>query len=137
MELKHKGLTDQIIKAYYEVYNDMGYGFLEKVYQNSMYFELLDRGLKVEAQKSINVFRKGRLVGEYYADLIVNDVIILELKTAVQLLDAHEKQLINYLKATNIEVGLLFNFGTEPEFTRKLWDNSRKKHNHGPESNIQ
>ncbi|MEO6040047.1 MAG: GxxExxY protein [Saprospiraceae bacterium] len=132
MELKHKELTEQIIKIYYDVYNDLGYGFLERVYQNSMYFDLLDKGFKVEAQKAISVFRKGRVVGEYYADLVVDDVIIIELKATVELTIAHEKQLVNYLKATNIEVGLLFNFGVEPEFERKAWDNSRKKQNQPP-----
>ncbi|MEO6760552.1 MAG: GxxExxY protein [Saprospiraceae bacterium] len=126
-------MTDQIIQAYYEVYNDLGYGFLERVYQNSMYFELQDRGLEVEAQKAITVHRKGKVVGDYFADLVVNNLIIIELKATVELTLAHEKQLLNYLKATNIEVGLLFNFGIEPEFTRKVWENRRKKFNHLPE----
>lgn len=133
MDLKYKELTEQIIKAFYDVYNDLGYGFLERVYQNAMYFELLDQGFKVEAQRSINVFHKGRMVREYYADLVVNDVIIIELKAAVRLSDAYEEQLVNYLKATNIEVGLLFNFGTQPEFERKIWDNNRKKRNQKPQ----
>ena len=128
MELKHKELTEQVIGAYYAVYNDLGYGFLERVYQNAMYFELLDRGMKVEAQKSINVYRNGRLIGAYYADLMVNDVVIVELKAASALTEAHEDQLINYLKASNIEVGLLINFGIEPKFERKTWSNQRKKH---------
>ena len=93
-----------------------------------MYFELLERGLKVEAQKSVRVYRKGRVVGNYYADLRVNDVVIVELKAAATLTEAHEKQLINYLKATKIEVGLLVNFGLEPKFERKTWSNERKKH---------
>ncbi|MBK6996126.1 MAG: GxxExxY protein [Saprospiraceae bacterium] len=129
MEFKHKEITEQIIAAYYDVYNDLGYGFLEKVYQNSMFYELLDRGFKVEAQKPINVFRKGRRVGEYYADLVVNDIVIVELKAATELTNDHEAQLINYLRATEIEVGLLFNFGLKPQFERKIWDNHLKKQN--------
>ncbi len=125
--MKYKEITEQIIGAYYDVYNDLGYGFLERVYQNAMYFELLDRGLKVEAQKNIQVYRNGRLIGSYYADLLVNDVVIVELKAAASLVEAHEEQLVNYLKATNLEVGLLVNFGTEPKFERKVWTNQNKK----------
>ena len=107
MELLHKDLTDLIIKTYYDVYNELGYGFLEKVYQNSLYIELKNRGLKVEAQKQIKVYYKNIAVGEYYADLIVNDTIILELKATDVIVKEFEFQLINYLKATDIEVGLL------------------------------
>jgi len=132
MALKYKELTEEIIAAFYEVYNDLGFGFLEKIYQNSMYFELLDRGMKVEAQKPINVYRKNRRVGEYFADLVVNDLIIIELKAAELLTTKHEAQLVNYLKATDVEVGLLFNFGVEPEFERKFWENHLKKRNQKP-----
>ena len=132
MALKYKELTEEIIAAFYEVYNDLGFGFLEKIYQNSMYFELLDRGMKVEAQKPINVYRKNRRVGEYFADLVVNDLIIIELKAAELLTTKHEAQLVNYLKATDAEVGLLFNFGVEPEFERKFWENHLKKRNQKP-----
>jgi len=125
--MKYKEITEQIIGAYYDVYNDLGYGFLERVYQNAMYFELLDRGLKVEPQKNIQVYRNGRLIGSYYADLLVNDVVIVELKAAASLIEAHEEQLVNYLKATNLEVGLLVNFGIEPKFERKVWTNQNKK----------
>ncbi len=127
MELKHREITEQVIGAYYDVYNDLGYGFLERVYQNALYFELLERGLKVEAQKSIKVYRNGRLIGNYYADLLINGVVIVELKAVATLTEAHEKQLVNYLKATNMEVGLLINFGLEPKFERKTWSNERKK----------
>jgi GxxExxY protein len=128
MELKHSEITEQVIGAYYDVYNDLGYGFLERVYQNALYFELLERGLKVEAQKSIKVYRNGRLIGNYYADLLINGAVIVELKAVATLTEAHEKQLVNYLKATNMEVGLLINFGLEPKFERKTWSNERKKH---------
>ena len=126
MELLHKELTDKIIKTFYDVYNELGYGFLEKVYQNSLYLELRARGHQVEAQKQIKVFYKGREVGEYYADLVVDGKVILELKAYECLLQEHENQLLNYLKATNAEVGLLLNFGPKPEFRRKAFDNNRK-----------
>jgi GxxExxY protein len=129
MELLHKEITDEIIKSFFDVYNELGYGFLEKVYQNSLYFELKSRGFRVEAQKQIKVYYKDREVGEYYADLIVNESVILELKAAEALVKEHEWQLINYLRGTNIEVGLLLNFGVKPEFKRKIFDNTRK-HRH-------
>jgi GxxExxY protein len=123
MELLYKELTDEIIKTFYDVYNELGYGFLEKVYQNSLYLELKNRGFKVEAQKQIKVYYKHKEVGEYYADLIV----ILELKAAEAIVREFEFQTINYLRGTNIEVGLLLNFGPKPEFRRKVFENSRKK----------
>ncbi len=127
MELIHNKLTDEIIKTYYDVYNELGYGFLEKVYQNAMFIELKSRGFTVEAQKQIKVYYKGMEVGEYYADLVINNVVILELKATEVLVKEFEWQLINYLRGTNIEVGLLLNFGVKPEFRRKVFDNSRKK----------
>ncbi len=127
MALLHKKLTDQIIKIYFSVYNELGYGFLEKVYQNAMFLELKNRRFYVEAQKQIKVFYKSHNVGEYYADLIVNDSVILELKAAECLVKDFEYQLINYLRATEIEVGLLLNFGPKPEFRRKVFSNDREK----------
>jgi len=124
---KHKELTDKIIQAFYCVYNELGFGFLENVYQNALYFELLNRGYKVEPQKPIDVYYQTQLVGKYKADLVVNDSIILELKAVDYLIEEHELQLINYLKATDKEVGLLLNFGIKPEIRRKAFDNSRKK----------
>lgn len=132
MVLKHEELTEEIIGAFYDLYNDLGFGFQEKVYQNSMYFDLLELGLKVEAQRPINVYRKGRRVGEYFADLVANDLVIIELKAAEKLTEEHEAQLVNYLKATDMEVGLLFNFGPKPEFKRKIWENHLKNHKHKP-----
>jgi GxxExxY protein len=126
MELLHNDLTQAIISTYYDVYNELGYGFLEKVYQNAMYLELNSRGFNVAAQKQIMVTYKGVEVGEYYADLIVNNLVILELKAAETMIKEFESQLINYLRATDIEVGLLFNFGKRPEFIRKVFDNTRK-----------
>jgi GxxExxY protein len=127
MELLHKELTEPIIKTFYDVYNELGYGFLEKVYQNAMVFELKLRGYKVEAQKQIKVFYKAKEVGEYFADILVNDLVILELKAADSIVEEFEHQILNYLKGTNIEVGLLLNFGKKPEFRRKVFENARKK----------
>ena len=126
MELLHKNITDEIIRCFYEVYNILGYGFLEKVYESSLYNELLGCGLSCERQKKIEVNYKDKLVGEYYADILVEDKIILELKVAETLCEEHEFQLINYLKATNLEVGLLLNFGKKPEIKRKIFTNDRK-----------
>jgi GxxExxY protein len=124
--LLHKSITDIILKVYYEVYNELGYGFLEKVYQNAMYFELKSLGYKVEAQKQIKVYFKKQLVGEYYADLLIEDKVIVELKATEVLMNVHVAQVMNYLKATPIEVALLLNFGEEPEFKRFIYTNDRK-----------
>jgi GxxExxY protein len=126
MDLLHKDLTDKVLKTFFDVYNELGYGFLEKVYQNALYLELKQRGLFVEAQKQIKVYYKEVQVGDYYADLVVNDLIILELKAAESIIKEFELQLINYLRATHIEVGLLLNFGKTPEFRRRVFDNNRK-----------
>lgn len=126
-ELLHKELTGQILKAFYDVYNELGYGFLERVYQNALFIELKSRGFNVEAQKKITVYYKNIEVGDYFADIIVNEVVILELKACECLVDEFEYQLLNYLKSTNCEVGLVLNFGKEPEFVRKVFKNSNKK----------
>ncbi len=123
----HEELTSKIIGAFYKVYNTLGYGFLEKVYENSIKIELMKLELKVEQQKNIKVFYDGYDVGEYFADLIVNDLIIIELKAADAICEEHEAQLLNYLKATDKEVGLLFNFGKEAKFIRKVFSNENKK----------
>lgn len=126
MELQHEELTNKIIKIFYEVYNQLGYGFLEKVYQNAMYFELKNRGFKVEAQKRISVYYKENIFGEYFADLIVEDLIILESKSAEYIVKDFENQILNYLRGNDCEVGLLLNFGKKPEFKRKIFENKRK-----------
>lgn len=126
MDLKHKELTDGILKTFYEVYNELGYGFLEKVYQNSMYIELKNKGYRVEAQNKIKVYYKGTEVGEYYADLIVENLVILELKAVDYIVKDFENQILNYLRSTDCEVGLLLNFGKKPEFRRKIFENNRK-----------
>lgn len=125
-ELLHADVTGQIINGFYHVYNTLGHGFLEIVYRNALQRTLEKRGLKVAKAVPIDVYFEGEKVGEYFADLIVSDCVIVELKAAESLHHAHEAQLINYLKATNIEVGLLFNFGEKPEFRRKIFANQRK-----------
>ena len=125
-ELKHGEATHKIIGAFFTVYNTLGYGFSEKVYQNALVIELLNLGLKVEIQKPIIVYYAGATVGEYYTDIIVNDVVILELKAVQRLLPEHEAQLLNYLKATTLEVGLLLNFCPKPQYERKVYDNELK-----------
>ena len=124
---KHSDITELIIKCFYRVYNELGFGFLEKVYQNSLVLELRNGGLFCEAQKQIKVFYQNTVVGEYFADVIVNESVIVELKAAEGLVEEHEFQLINYLKATDIEVGLLLNFGKKPEVRRKIFTNDKLK----------
>lgn len=126
---KFSEITELIIKAFYCVYNKLGYGFLEKVYENGMMIELKRLGLKVERQKPIKVFYDEFEIGEYFADLVVNDSVIVELKAVENLLPEHEAQLVNYLKATNIEVGMLLNFGKEPKFKRRVLTSEYKNHN--------
>jgi GxxExxY protein len=126
MLVKHEQLTEQIIKGFYTVYRALGYGFLEKVYENSLAIELRKMRLEVVQQAEIKVYYAGVVVGEYYADLLVADAVIVEIKAVRALLKEHEAQLLNYLKATPYEVGLLLNFGPKPEIKRKVYDNERK-----------
>lgn len=121
--MKHAELTEKVIKSYYKVYNTIGYGFLEKVYENAMIIELKKHGLSAIKQQPIKVYYDEKVVGEYFADLIVEGKIIIELKVARKLAKEHEAQLVNYLKATDIEVGLLLNFSVKPEFKRKVFSN--------------
>ena len=123
----HEDLTSQIIASFYGVYNALGYGFLEKVYENALLIELRKRGLTAQQQIPIQVYYDGQPVGEYFADILVNGMIILELKVASEIILAHEAQLVNYLKATNIEVGFVLNFGPKAEFKRKISSNMRKQ----------
>lgn len=124
--MKHEQITDQIIKAYYKVYNTLGFGFLERVYENALFIELKKMGFAVEKQKGISVFYDDEIVGDYFADLVINNIVIIELKISDALFEEHTTQLLNYLKATNIEVGLLLNFGRKPEVKRKIFDNDYK-----------
>lgn len=115
--------TDKIIGAFYKVYRTLGYGFLERVYQNALYYELMRLGLDCKVQYPIQVYYEGHIVGEYVADMLINNHLILELKSVEALSQAHEFQLINYLKATRIEVGLLLNFGEHAQVKRKVFKN--------------
>lgn len=128
-DILFKEISDKIIKAYYNVFNVLGYAFVEKVYENSMYLEIQRDGLKIEKQKNIKVYYEGFQVGEYFAGLVVEDVINIELKAAENLCEEHEVQLINYLRATDVQVGFLFNFGKKPQFRRKYFTNDRKSVN--------
>jgi len=123
----HAEITEKILKAFFIVNETLGYGFLEKVYENAIKIVLIKMGLKVEQQKNIKVYFDGNEIGDYYADLIVEDLVIVELKAAESLCSEHEAQLINYLRATKIEVGLLLNFGKKAEFKRKIFTNDYKK----------
>ena len=111
-------LTGRIIKVFYKVYNTLGHGFIESIYHNSMILELVGQGFAVETEKPIAVHYEGRLVGTFSADLLVNSKILLELKATDSIHPSHEAQLTNYLRATELELGLLFNFGKKPEFKR-------------------
>ncbi len=123
---KHAELTEKIIRIFYRVYNRLGYGFLEKVYENAMMIEFRAEAVPAVAQYPIKVTYQGKTVGEYYADIVVDNTVIVEIKATRALASEHEAQLLNYLKATDIEVGLLLNFGPEPEIKRKVFDNFRK-----------
>jgi len=122
MQILYKELSDKILSSFYTVYNTLGYGFLEKVYENALLHELRSISIKCCKQYPIEVFYRDFKVGEYYADIVVEDKIILELKAADALCEEHEYQLINYLKATEIEIGFLLNFGKKPEFCRKIFN---------------
>ncbi len=123
----HSDITEKIIKAFYLVYNTLGYGFLEKVYENALLIELKKSGFQVSPQHPIKVYYDGQVVGEYYADIVVEGKVVLELKATERLIEDHKAQLLNYLKATDKEVGLLLNFGKKPEFKRVIFTNDRKK----------
>jgi len=119
--MKHKDLTAKIIECAYKVHNTLGFGFLEAIYQNALVIELMNSGLQAEKEKKIQVHYQKQLVGDYMADIIVESKVILELKSVKELHPAHSAQLVNYLKATGIEVGLLINFGESVEVKRKIF----------------
>ena len=123
---KHSELTEMIIGVFYYVYNELGFGFLESVYRNSLRLALLEKGLSVEQEVAVSVFFRGHNVGDFRADLVVNGTILLELKTAEQIVAAHESQVLNYLRSTALELGIILNFGPKPQVRRLLLDNSRK-----------
>jgi len=121
----HEQITKKIINAFYKVNNTLGYGFLEKVYENAMVIELRKIGCKVLQQENIKVYYETEEVGDYFTDLLVEDLVIVDLKATESLCEEHEAQLINYLKATKIEIGLLMNFGKKAEFKRKIFSNDQ------------
>lgn len=123
----HQELTKSIIGIYYNVYNELGFGFLEKVYHKALLIELKNNGYKIDSEKKVNVYYKNEIVGEYIPDIIINDSVIVDLKCVEYLTEIHENQLLNYLKATDCEVGLILNFGKDPQFIRKIFTNDLKK----------
>lgn len=125
-DYKHYQITDLVLKSFFSVYNALGYGFLEKVYENAMVVELKKFDLNVQQQVPINVYYEDIEVGFYIADLVINNLVIVELKAAESICLEHEAQLTNYLRATDKEVGLLLNFGRNAQFKRKILDNEFK-----------
>lgn len=123
----HHDLTEKIIGVFYDVYNELGHGFLESVYETAMVVALREKGLQVEQQVEIPVWFRSQKIGTFYADLLVEGVVIVELKAVRSIDPSHEAQLLHYLRATEIELGLLLNFGVKPEIKRKIYDNPRKK----------
>ena len=132
MNLEHESLTNEIISAFYKVYNTLGYGFLEKVYENALYLELTSRGIECKTQQQIRVFYEGSEVGFYIADMVVENLVIVEIKAAEALCEQHEYQLINYLRATDKKVGLLLNFGQKPQFRRKIFTINKTRYSLKP-----
>ena len=125
MRMLHSEITEKIIKAFFKVYNTLGYGFLEKVYENALIIELKKIGFHISQQYNIKVYYDGKIVGDYFADIIVDNNVIVELKATEGLREEHQTQRINYLKATDKEVGLLLNFGKTPEFKRAIFTNDQ------------
>jgi len=119
----YKELTKRIIGTFHKVYNTLGYDFLEKMYENALVLELKEMGFKVDQQKPIKGKYTNVIIGDYYADIVVNSQIILEIKAIKKLQKAHSRQLINYLKSTDLDIGLLLNFGKKPEVVRKIFTN--------------
>ena len=126
MEYLHEDLTNQIIKCFYIVYNKLYYGFRENIYKNALAIELRKHNLLAETERQISVYYDGCVVGTYYADILVNGLVILELKVADAICDEHLTQLDAYLRATTIEVGLVINFGPEPKVRKRVYTNDRK-----------
>lgn len=126
-EYKYSELTEKIIGVFYEVYNELGFGFLESIYHKALRLALLDRGLEVTTEIPVSVVFRGVNIGDFRADLIVNDLVLLELKTAERIVHAHEAQVLNYLRSTKFELGLILNFGPQPQIRRLVLDNDRKQ----------
>jgi GxxExxY protein len=130
--LKHSELTDKIIGVFYDVYNELGHGFLESTYAEALAMALKESGVSVVREVPVPVWFRRRKIGQYYADVMVEGLVLLELKASRTLETAHEAQLLHYLRATEVEVGLLLNFGIRPQFRRLLFDNERKKIRENP-----
>ena len=130
--LQHGELTEKIIGVFYDVYHELGYGFLESVYEESLVISLREAGLRFERQLAIPVWFRGHQVGQFRGDILVEGKVLLELKSTRTIEAAHEAQLLHYLKSTEIEVGLLLNFGSRPQFRRLLFDNQGKKIGENP-----
>jgi GxxExxY protein len=126
-DLKHVEITDKILRVFFDVYNELGPGFLEAIYEHAMAIALGEVGFCVERQVPVPVYFRGQVIGQYKADLLVEHMVLLELKTAEALVQAHYSQLIHYLRATPIEVGMLLNFGPKPDFKRLVVTNEKKK----------
>ena len=125
-DFKYKKVTEGIIEIFYRVYNKLGYGFLEKIYENAMMKEFKKNGIPAVSQTAIKVIYEDEIIGEYFADILVDHKVIVEIKASKSLAKENEAQLLNYLKATEVEVGLLLNFGPKPDLKRKVFDNIRK-----------
>lgn len=125
--LKHAGLSSDIIQCFYEVYNELGRGYLESVYQNAMMVRFREKFIPAEKEKNIDVYFHEQIVGKFRADIVVDNRIIIEIKAVKAIIEEHEAQLLNYMRSTDIEVGLILNFGDEAKFSRKVYDNDRKK----------
>jgi GxxExxY protein len=130
--LKHSELTANIIGVFYDVYNELGHGFLESTYAEAMVIALEESDLKAAREIPVPVWFRGKKVGQYFADLLVDNIVLLELKAARSIESAHEAQILHYLRATEVEIGLLLNFGVRPQFRRLLFDNERKKIRENP-----
>ena len=126
-DFKSRVLTQKIIGVFFEVYNELGPGFLESVYHKSLALALETAGLSVCSRVDIPVWFRGYQVGQFEGDILVEKRVLLELKAVRALDSSHQAQLLNYLRATEIEIGLLLNFGTKPEFKRLVFDNQKKK----------
>jgi GxxExxY protein len=131
--IKHRELTQKIIGVFYEVYNELGHGFLESVYETAFEMALVSKRINVLTQIEVPVWFRGKKIGDFSADMLVEKSVLLELKAGSRLNPAHEAQLLNYLRATEIEVGMLFSFGLKPEFKRLAYDNTRKRRGNRPD----
>lgn len=136
LTLKHGAVTKRILRVFYEVYNDLGHGFVESVYQRAMLIALVEDGLQVRSELPLPVRFRGRNVGDFRADIVVNDAVLIELKAAEHLDKPHEVQVLNYLRACELEVGLLLNFGPKPGFRRFIFNNDQKKIRVNPRSSV-